>query len=88
VSKPCGHVTCKTCTDTLVRPAAQCVVCDVSLKPSSKKSKKSKDSKDDEEKKELPTSGELELVELKREGTGFAGGGLAETSKSGIAFQG
>jgi hypothetical protein len=29
--KPCGHVTCKTCTDTLVRPASQCVVCDVQL---------------------------------------------------------
>lgn len=28
VIKPCSHVTCKTCTDTLVRPAKQCVVCD------------------------------------------------------------
>jgi zinc-RING finger domain len=28
VMKPCSHVTCKTCTDTLVRPANQCVVCD------------------------------------------------------------
>jgi nitric oxide synthase-interacting protein len=24
----CSHVVCKTCTDTLVRPASQCVVCD------------------------------------------------------------
>jgi nitric oxide synthase-interacting protein len=31
VMKPCAHVTCKTCTDTLVRPAKQCVVCDVQL---------------------------------------------------------
>ncbi|KAF9485672.1 hypothetical protein BDN70DRAFT_847580 [Pholiota conissans] len=61
--KPCGHVTCKTCTDTLVRPSKQCIVCDVKLK-------------------------EKDVIELKREGTGFAGGGLAETSKSGIAFQG
>ncbi|KAF9457897.1 hypothetical protein BDZ94DRAFT_1272036 [Collybia nuda] len=63
VMKPCAHVTCKTCTDSLVRPAKQCVVCDAQLK-------------------------EKDIVELKREGTGFAGGGLAETSKAGIAFQG
>ncbi|KAF9564068.1 hypothetical protein CPC08DRAFT_705606 [Agrocybe pediades] len=87
LSKPCGHVTCRTCTDTLVRPAAQCVVCDVSLKPSSKKSKKSKDSKDEQD-KDASTEGELEIVELTREGTGFASGGLAETSKAGVAFQG
>jgi hypothetical protein len=31
VLKPCSHVTCKTCTDTLVRPANQCVVCDKQL---------------------------------------------------------
>ncbi|KAG6907313.1 hypothetical protein DXG01_009432 [Tephrocybe rancida] len=31
---------------------------------------------------------EKDIVELKREGTGFAGGGLAETSKVGTAFQG
>lgn len=76
--KPCGHVTCKTCCDSLVRPAKQCVVCDVQV--------------------------DNEIIELKREGksykfrrcffiefvvgTGFAAGGLAETSKAGIAFQG
>ncbi|KAF9063710.1 hypothetical protein BDP27DRAFT_1231713 [Rhodocollybia butyracea] len=62
LAKPCAHVTCKTCTDTLVRPAKQCVVCDTTLK--------------------------LDIIELKREGTGFAGGGMAETSKAGVAFQG
>lgn len=62
VMKPCGHVTCKTCCDSLVRPSKQCVVCD-------------KDIGD-------------EIMELKREGTGFAAGGMAETSKVGIAFQG
>jgi nitric oxide synthase-interacting protein len=77
--KPCAHVTCKTCTDKLTRPSKQCTVCDQAL-------------------------GEKDIVELKREGspfvfgshcshlfgigTGFAGGGLAETSKAGIAFQG
>ena len=29
--KPCSHVTCKTCTDTLIKPARQCVVCDKEL---------------------------------------------------------
>lgn len=61
--KPCGHVVCKTCTDTLVKPALQCIVCDKQLKAE-------------------------DVIELQREGTGFAGGGLAETSKAGIAFQG
>ncbi|KAF5313440.1 hypothetical protein D9611_008658 [Ephemerocybe angulata] len=63
LAKPCGHVTCKTCTETLVKPAKQCIVCDTKLKTK-------------------------EIMELKREGTGFASGGLAETSRSGIAFQG
>ncbi|KAH8112919.1 hypothetical protein DFH11DRAFT_1857693 [Phellopilus nigrolimitatus] len=59
----CSHIVCKTCTETLVRPSSQCVVCD----------------------KEAPTE---KIVELKREGTGYAGGGLAESSKTGVAFQG
>ncbi|KAH8997922.1 hypothetical protein EDB92DRAFT_2024754 [Lactarius akahatsu] len=63
VLKSCSHVTCKTCTDTLVRPANQCVVCD----------------------KQLAAS---DILELKREGTGYAGGGMAETKKRGVAFQG
>ena len=28
VMQSCSHVVCKTCTDTLVRPSSQCVVCD------------------------------------------------------------
>jgi hypothetical protein len=32
VAKPCAHVTCKTCTDTLVRPAKQCIECSTQLK--------------------------------------------------------
>ncbi|EIN14620.1 hypothetical protein PUNSTDRAFT_58853 [Punctularia strigosozonata HHB-11173 SS5] len=63
VMKPCGHVVCRTCTDTLVKPNAQCTVCDIPIKAS-------------------------DIVELRREGTGYAGGGLAETSKAGVAFQG
>ncbi|RDX52446.1 hypothetical protein OH76DRAFT_1416604 [Lentinus brumalis] len=61
--KPCGHVVCKTCTDTLVKPAKQCIVCDVKL-------------------------ADKDIIEMSREGTGYAAGGLAETSKRGVAFQG
>jgi nitric oxide synthase-interacting protein len=31
VMKPCSHVTCKTCTDTLTRGSNQCIVCDTKL---------------------------------------------------------
>lgn len=31
VAKPCGHVTCKTCTDSLVRPDKQCILCNSAL---------------------------------------------------------
>ena len=61
--KPCGHVTCKTCADSLVKPSKQCVACDEML-------------------------GEKDIIPLIREGTGYAAGGLAETSKKGVAFQG
>jgi len=61
--RTCSHVVCKTCTDTLVKPSHQCIVCD--------KNAKDKD-----------------IVELQREGTGYAAGGRAETSKAGVAFQG
>ncbi|KAH7910396.1 hypothetical protein BJ138DRAFT_1136063 [Hygrophoropsis aurantiaca] len=63
VMKPCAHVVCKVCTDSLVRPAKQCIVCD-------------------------HTVSDKEVIELKREGTGFAGGGMAEASRTGVAFQG
>ncbi|KAH9834798.1 uncharacterized protein C8Q71DRAFT_766449 [Rhodofomes roseus] len=61
--KPCGHIVCKTCTDTLVKPGKQCIHCDVKL-------------------------ADKDIIQLAREGTGYAAGGLAETSKKGVAFQG
>lgn len=79
--KPCAHVTCKTCTDTLVRPAKQCVVCDTKL--------------GEKDILELKREGTYDsnfhhcrYLRHKLQGTGFAGGGLAETSKKSIAFQG
>lgn len=61
--RPCSHVVCKSCQESLVAPAKQCAVCDKQLS-------------------------EKDSIQLSREGTGFAGGGRAETSKVGIAFQG
>lgn len=86
MSKSCGHVTCKTCFDTLIKPAKQCVVCDKELKVE----------KDVVELKREGTLDKLFAILYRSlfdlppmvAGTGFAGGGLAETSKSGIAFQG
>ncbi|CAE7056867.1 unnamed protein product [Rhizoctonia solani] len=62
--RPCSHVLCKTCTDTLVTPNKQCVTCDSAL-PNAK-----------------------DIIQLSREGTGFSGGGRAETKKVGVSFQG
>ncbi|KAJ3554043.1 hypothetical protein NM688_g3310 [Phlebia brevispora] len=61
--KPCGHVTCKTCTDSLVKPSMQCVACDKKL-------------------------GDKDIISLSREGTGYAAGGMSETSRKGVSFQG
>ncbi len=78
--KPCGHVVCKTCTDTLVKPAKQCIVCDVKLA--------------DKDIIEMSREGTrccmvwIDMVLMGVSGTGYAAGGLAETSKRGVAFQG
>ncbi|KAH8829142.1 hypothetical protein DL96DRAFT_1596826 [Flagelloscypha sp. PMI_526] len=63
LARPCGHVVCKTCHDTLVKPAKRCIECDTALP-------------------------DKDVIELNREGTGFASGGQAEAVKSGTAFQG
>jgi len=78
--KPCGHVTCKACTETLVRSSGQCVACDKELKH--------------QDILELSREGQEATYQVSGNslkslsGTGFAGGGLAETSKTGVAFQG
>ena len=79
--KPCSHVVCKTCTDSLVRSAQQCVVCDHKLENSHII--------------ELKREGVWVFFAARNvsdvlpyPGTGYAGGGIAETSKKGVAFQG
>lgn len=79
--KGCSHVTCKTCTDTLVRPSNQCVTCDKLLAV--------------DDILELQREGRFLLQFYCHRffseifpGTGYAGGGMAETKKQGVAFQG
>ena len=79
--KPCSHVVCKVCTDSLIRPAKQCIVCDKIL--------------NDHDIIELKREGAWPLFLLlcfvnpdTLTGTGFAGGGMAETTRRGLAFQG
>ncbi|KAF8207550.1 hypothetical protein K438DRAFT_1815199, partial [Mycena galopus ATCC 62051] len=79
--KPCSHVVCRTCTETLVRPET------------SKSKAQDEGGKEEKEKAYACVVCDARLkkkdiIELKREGTGFASGGLAETSRSGISFQG
>jgi len=81
--KPCAHVVCRTCTETLVRPP-----------PTTSTSPDNGDlRKDNGEETHACVVCDTQLrkkdiIELKREGTGFASGGLAETSRGGISFQG
>jgi nitric oxide synthase-interacting protein len=101
VAIPCGHVVCKPCVDKFMKPehrhhrdahdagpdpdTIHCYVCDADLttRPILKeKSKEGKKHKKDKDKGPLPG-----LVELRSEGTGFAGGGKNMVKKEGVAFQ-
>jgi nitric oxide synthase-interacting protein len=95
---PCGHVLCKPCADKFLKPehrhhrdahdagtdpeAIHCYVCDADLTTISEA--KEKDGKKHKKEKEKgPKPG---LVELRTEGTGFAGGGKNMVKKEGVAF--
>jgi nitric oxide synthase-interacting protein len=94
LAKPCGHVICKNCVSKFMTPtgvhdphapekdqnAVACFVCEADLteREDGKGKGKGKESKE----KIKPG-----LVEIKSEGTGFAGGGPATVEKTGVAFQ-
>jgi nitric oxide synthase-interacting protein len=96
VGIPCGHVLCKPCVAKFMKPehrhhrdaheegpepdTVHCYVCDADL--TAKPERKEKESKKHKEKGVKPG-----LVEIRSEGTGFAGGGKAVVKREGVAFQ-
>ncbi|KAI4126987.1 MAG: hypothetical protein LQ338_003442 [Usnochroma carphineum] len=97
---PCGHVLCKPCAQKFMtlpekpapdphaangdaeEEAARCYVCETELTEEKAEGKK-RDKKKDKD-KGLPRRG---LVEMRSEGTGFAGGGKNMAKREGVAFQ-
>jgi nitric oxide synthase-interacting protein len=88
---PCGHVLCKPCADKFLKSddpdphnpksehgVVRCYVCEEDL-TSKPKSGDKKSSKKDKVKRGL--------VQLRSDGTGFAGGGKAMVEKDGLAFK-
>ncbi|KAJ7104309.1 hypothetical protein B0H15DRAFT_809424 [Mycena belliarum] len=87
--KPCAHVVCRTCTETLIRPPPPGTL-SAKLSSQTDEGGSRKDTKK-EAHACVVCDAELkdkDIIELKREGTGFASGGMAESSRSGISFQG
>lgn len=97
---PCGHVICKPCANKFMVPhdtadahdpnaefgVMRCYVCNEDLSAKAKRSKEN-GSKKEGKSKEAKDSVKPGLVEIRSEGTGFAGAGNNMAKKQGVAFQ-
>ena len=95
---PCGHVLCKTCVAAFLQPhdkadphnpeedhrCIRCYVCDSDLTRHDGFEEKDSKCRKNKHSKQKPKLG---LIEIRSDGTGFAGGGKNLIKKDGVVFQ-
>jgi nitric oxide synthase-interacting protein len=100
---PCGHVLCKPCVEKFMKPVMtpdphnpevehsvlRCFVCEIDLTGEEQEAKVGKEGEKKKKKSKKDKGGGVKpgLVDLKSEGTGFAGAGNNLIKKTGVAFQ-